>query len=183
MAFCKVCVCGEKIVFEKRLSFPDNCPTCGRRTVSYLTYQEDDPNVEELINQVKGQVVDTNDDETNDSDNNFQIGISDSQPPKKKYVLKAADGYEIPIPDEGGIIGRSELGADYLAEYPSVSRKHIRVMPRRNLGVIVEDLSSYGTIIDGQRLEKNTPTRAVANSRITLYTVEFILAEKECSIL
>ena len=49
MAFCKVCVCGEKIIFERRLSFPDNCPSCGRKLVDYLTYAEDDPHVEELL--------------------------------------------------------------------------------------------------------------------------------------
>lgn len=49
MAFCKVCNCGEKIVFERRMSFPDNCPSCGRRIADFQTYGENDPIVAALM--------------------------------------------------------------------------------------------------------------------------------------
>ena len=49
MAFCKICACGEKIVFERRLGYPENCPSCNRKMVDFLTYNEDDPRVVELL--------------------------------------------------------------------------------------------------------------------------------------
>ena len=170
MSFCKICSCGEKIVFERRLSFPDNCPSCGRRLVDFLTYNEDDPKVQELLNSiVEPQDLDIQDTPASDS----------FDPQSTKYVLQFVSGAEIPIPDEGGIIGRTEIGAELLADYPSVSRQHIRVIPRRNLGIIVEDMSSYGTLVDGTRIEKNVPIRVTEKSTITLCNLELSLIVKE----
>lgn len=170
MSFCKICSCGEKVVFERRLSFPDNCPSCGRRLVDFLTYNVDDPKVQELLNRSSGE------------ENAEEQGVSahESYSPKTiKYALQFTSGAEIIIPDEGGIIGRTELGAELLADYPSVSRKHIRVIPRRNLGVIIEDISSYGTLVDGKRIDKNAPTRVTEKSTITLCDLELNLIAKE----
>ena len=170
MSFCKICSCGEKVVFERRLSFPDNCPSCGRRLVDFLTYNVDDPKVQELLNRSSGE------------ENAEEQGVSahKSYSPKTiKYALQFTSGAEIIIPDEGGIIGRTELGAELLADYPSVSRKHIRVIPRRNLGVIIEDISSYGTLVDGKRIDKNVPTRVTEKSTITLCDLELNLIAKE----
>lgn len=170
MSFCKICSCGEKIVFERRLSFPDNCPSCGRRLVDFLTYNEDDPKVQELLNSfAEPQDLDIQDTPASDS----------FAPQSAKYVLQFMSGAEILIPDEGGIIGRTEIGAELLAEYPSVSRQHIRVIPRRNLGIIIEDMSSYGTLVDGKRIEKNVPIRVTEKSTITLCDLELSLIIKE----
>ena len=49
MAFCKICDCGEKVVFERALSYPDVCPNCGRAMSAFTTYDENDPKVEEII--------------------------------------------------------------------------------------------------------------------------------------
>ena len=171
MAFCKVCVCGEKIIFQRRMSYPENCPSCGRRTVEYSTYPEDDPMVEELLRQYNASGA------NNDESQTEQEGNSSST--DSHYSLQLDDGEVISIPDEGGIVGRTEIGAEELADYPSVSRKHLKVIPRRSVGVIVEDLSSYGTLIDGKRIEKNTPVRVVSNSVITLCNVDAKLIVKE----
>lgn len=170
MAFCKVCTCGEKIVFERRLSFPDNCPSCGRKLVDFLTYNEDDPRVEELM---KGSG------ETDSSKIRERDVSPESSSLKKKYILKLNNGKEIEIPNEGCIIGRTETGAEELAEYPSVSRQHLRVIPRRNVGVLIEDISTYGTLVGGKRIEKNSPVRVADGSRITLCDVETVLFIKE----
>ena len=170
MAFCKVCTCGEKIVFERRLSFPDNCPACGRKLVDFLTYNEDDPRVEELM---KGNAsADT-------SDNEEKAVSTESSSHKKHYILKLNNGKEIEIPDEGGIVGRTEIGAEELAEFPSVSRQHLRVTPRRNVGVLVEDISTYGTLVDGQRIVKNSLVRVADGSKVTLCDVDAVLTVKE----
>lgn len=170
MALCKVCTCGEKIVFERRLSFPDNCPSCGRKLMDFLTYNEDDPRVEELM---KGSG------ETDSSKIQERDVLPESSSLKKKYILKLNNGKEIEIPNEGCIIGRTETGAEELAEYPSVSRQHLRVIPRRNVGVLIEDISTYGTLVGGKRIEKNSPVRVADGSRITLCDVETVLFIKE----
>ncbi len=170
MAFCKVCTCGEKIVFERRLSFPDNCPSCGRKLVDFLTYNEDDPRVEELM---KGAV------ETDSSETAERNASPESASLKKKYILKLKNGKEIEIPNEGCIIGRTETGAEELAEFPSVSRQHLRVTPRRNVGILIEDVSTYGTLVDGQRIVKNSPVRVADGARVTLCDVEAVLFVKE----
>lgn len=170
MAFCKVCTCGEKIVFERRLSFPDNCPSCGRKLVDFLTYNEDDPRVEELM---KGNVA------ADISESEGKSVSTESDSHKKHYVLRLDNGKEIEIPDEGGIVGRTEIGAEELAEFPSVSRQHLRVTPRRNVGVLVEDISTYGTLVDGQRIVKNSPVRVADGSKVTLCDVDAMLSVKE----
>lgn len=170
MSFCKICSCGEKVVFERRLSFPDNCPSCGRRLVDFLTYNVDDPKVQELLNCAA---------ETGSSEEEEAPASDSYSPQTTKYALQFVSGAEIIIPDEGGIIGRTEIGAELLSDYPSVSRKHIRVIPRRNLGVIIEDMSSYGTLVDGKRIDKNVPTRVTEKSTITLCNLELNLIVKE----
>ena len=162
MSFCKICSCGEKVVFERRLSFPDNCPSCGRRLVDFLTYNVDDPKVQELLNRSSGE---------ENAEEQGAPAHESCSPKTIKYALQFTSGAEIIIPDEGGIIGRTELGAELLADYPSVSRKH--------LGVIIEDISSYGTLVDGKRIDKNVPTRVTEKSTITLCDLELNLIAKE----
>lgn len=170
MAFCKVCTCGEKIVFERRLSFPDNCPSCGRKLVDFLTYNEDDPRVEELM---KGNAT------ADTSENEGKAISTESGSIKKHYIFRLNNGKEIEIPEEGGIVGRTKIGAEELAEFPSVSRHHLKITPRRNVGVLVEDISTYGTLVDGQRIEKNSPVRVADGSKVTLGDVDVVLTVKE----
>lgn len=171
MAFCKICICGEKVIFETILGYPDNCPSCGRKLVEFMTYDTDDPTVEQIIKKNEEK-------QKNDSCDEKSC-LNELENADIKYVLKLNDGREIEIPDSGCIIGRTETGAEELAEFPSVSRKHISITPRRNIGVIIEDLSSYGTFVDGKRIEKNTPVRVIAGSRVTLCEIETVLTIKE----
>mgnify|MGYP004504148425 CR=1 FL=1 len=171
MAFYKFCVCGENIVFEKILGYPDTCPSCGRKLVDFMTYDENDPYVDELMK--RNSVEDIDIKEESDSGKMLRD--------KRKYILKLSNGKEISIPEEGCVIGRSATGAEELAEFSSVSRQHLRVMPRRNIGVIIEDISSYGTIVDGQRVVKNSPVRVTEGSKIILCDLETVLIIKEAN--
>ena len=117
------------------------------------------------------------DEKTSESEERVVSTVSDSH--KKKYILRLNNGKEIEIPDEGGIVGRTEIGAEELAEFPSVSRQHLRVTPRRNVGVLVEDISTYGTLVDGQRIVKNSPVRIADGSKVTLCDVDAVLSVKE----
>lgn len=170
MAFCKICTCGRKVVFERRFNFPDLCPDCGRRLMDFQTFSEDD---------LPAEV-----DEKNEHDTVVENEVISNNPAietdnkKIAYVLRLEDGNEICIPDEGGIIGRTEIGAEMLAPYNSVSRKHIKIIIRRNIGVMVEDLSSYGTLVNGHRLEKNSPTRVEVGAVIALCNVKAELVAK-----
>ncbi len=173
MAFCKVCACGEKIVFERRLGFPEKCPSCQRKLVDFLTYNEDDPRVVELL---KEHEKNNGPDEFEDSEVPL---VKESNSANGRYALRLDNGTEIDIPEEGCIIGRTEVGAEALAEYGSVSRQHLRVTPRRNIGVIVEDLSKYGTLVEGQRIIKNSPVRIASGTKITLCNVDMVLTQRE----
>ena len=52
---------------------------------------------------------------------------------------------------------------------------------RRNIGVLVEDISKYGTLVDGQRIVKNEPVRVAVGSKITLCNAEAELLVKEAA--
>lgn len=170
MAFCKICTCGKKVIFERRFSFPDQCPNCGRRLMDFQTYSEEDLPAETEVNQSSETVVE------NEVIN--KKPFAEINEVNTSYVLRLEDGNEICIPDEGGIIGRTEIGAEILAPYNSVSRKHIKVIVKKNIGVMIEDLSSYGTLINGQRIERNSPTRVEPGVIITLCNVKAELIAK-----
>jgi len=188
MAFCKVCVCGEKLTSERRMGFKDNCPVCGRRLVEAQIYNEDDPQIEFIIKRITESIADNQTENYGICDENkekeSQLFEDITHQVRKKnsellYALKLGDGREIPISKEGCIIGRTETGAVELAEYLSVSRQHLRVIVKRHIGVIVEDLSTYGTYINGKKLEKHLPKRVDIGAKILLCDVEATLVAKE----
>jgi len=182
MAFCKVCPCGEIITFETRHSFPEQCPNCNRRVRDFLTYQEDDPKIKILLAQFitdNNTMVDAPVKETAVEATKEKLGIT-----AKAYVLTSViGGCEIVIPPEGGIIGRGGIGAKQLANNEAVSREHLRVTPRKNAGVIIQDISKYGTKLNGKLIISHTPVRAEVGARITLYDEEFVLQEKEVEFI
>ncbi len=167
MSLCKICQCGRKIIQEKRSAFPDNCPSCGRSLIGRPSYNEADPRVKEILGQ-----------QETDPEKIIESNGEEEKQGKQKYVLRMKSGKKIDIPDEGGIIGRTGIGGELLSEYQSVSREHLQITPRRTTGVIVEDLSKYGTLIDGKRMEKNSPVMITAGTRITLCGLDLILEEK-----
>ncbi len=203
MAFCKICACGEKIVFERRMGFPDNCPSCGRNLMEFRTYREDDPYIVQRTADEAGAVRAGNGEAGADRASDGRPGqegagnpgvpggggTGDSGIPgsgrasdgrsgqagnpgvpgsASRFALQFENGDQIPIPAEGGVVGRTAEGGELLAGYPSVSRQHVRITPRRSLGVILEDISTYGTLVDGKRLEKREPVLAKEGAVITL---------------
>lgn len=178
MAFCKVCICGNKIVFQNRMGYPDFCPECGRKCSEYETMDENDPLVEYQINMYRSINEEKNEAPAETFGNESSISVEQLRPTQSvKYALRLENGSIIDIPEEGGIIGRTEIGGEQLAEYGSVSRKHLKILIKRT-AVLVEDLSTYGTLVNGNRIEKNMPTRVESNSKITLCNVETQLIVK-----
>lgn len=170
MSFVKLCLCGNKVEFEQRMSFPNYCPFCGRDLVPFQTYRSDDPQLEELLKRTAAPAE--------------PVPVETPAPApasagKLKCSITLSNGKVITIPDGGCIIGRTETGAEELAEYSSVSRQHLRIFVRRNIGVLIEDLSTYGTLVNGQRIPKNEPQVVQDGARITLCNVEAVLNAKE----
>jgi pSer/pThr/pTyr-binding forkhead associated (FHA) protein len=138
---------------------------CGRGLLDYEIYDENDPIVKSLLH-----------DKTSENDIYHGDACKDnSGSPKTSYYMKLNNDKVIFIPEEGCIVGRTETGAEELADCPSVSRQHLRVTPKRRIGVLIEDISKYGTLVDGKRIEKNTPVRVMSGSKITLCNVETTL--------
>ncbi len=167
MAFWKQCVCKRVFVCERILDFPDYCPDCGRRLLDQMAHGGEPP---------KGTT------ETPSAPPPSKEGGPAPAPGsvqrRVRFALRLDNGAQISIPAEGCVIGRTETGAEELAEYVSVSRKHLRVSPARH-GVMLEDLSTYGTYLDGMRLEKESPVHAVTGMRITLCNVETELISQQ----
>lgn len=167
MAFCKICACGKKIVFQRRTSPPDECQYCGRRLMNFTTFDENDPQVSLLLNNDNDKTIETKQEhEVNDENE------------ATRFILLSNENEEIEIPEEGGIIGRTELGAEVLAKYPSVSKKHIRILPSFGNRIVIEDISRFGTYINGIKMEKNVPQRVAIDAKIRLCNVDFTLYEK-----
>lgn len=169
MANCKICVCGEKITFD-RASAPDECPYCGRRLINYATFDESDPQVAILLK--------NNSDSSDEECDEHLEKECEQKETKAGFVLVSDCNEEIFIPDEGGIIGRAEIGAEILAKYPSVSKQHIKIYPSFGNRLIVEDISKYGTFLNGEKLEKNLPKSVAVKDKLTLCNVDFTLCEK-----
>ena len=190
MSFCKICLCGEKIVFEERNRFPGKCPKCSRDTFSFRTYNLD---VEEDVKTVsaltgtssQGNAAETGkaeqtENKPEEADNrNISAQVEERLSSiLNSYALVLENGKEIVIPEGGCTVGRTEAGAEELAEYGSVSRKHLIITPTRR-GILIEDVSRYGTFIDGNKIPRNEPTRVFAGAKITLCNVEATLVAKE----
>ena len=169
MAFCKVCPCGNKVVFQKVYMAPDECPFCGRRLISLPAFDEDSEEVKRNL-QKYNPSMDENENTISEEDECDDIQNSDSE-----LCLVSENGERIDIPAEGGIIGRTEIGAEILAKYPSVSKQHIRVYYTFKKTLLIEDISSYGTFIDGRKMEKNISEHVNPGAIIRLCNVDFTL--------
>lgn len=85
-------------------------------------------------------------------------------------------GEKIPIPPEGGWIGRSELGKAYFEGNLLISRKHLRVKPLESgLLEVGPDNSLNGVFIDTgngrQPLDKRTVLKVASGSIIWIYNI------------
>lgn len=169
MAFYKICACGRRITALRRLSFPDICPGCGKSLKNIDPRDESEPWPESPAPVEASPAPEAS-------------AVKETPSPEAarevRYCLRLR-GSRIGIPPGGCIIGRTETGGEELAEFGSVSRKHLKVIPRRNLGVIIEDISSYGTLLNGEKLTKNQPKLARPGDIITLCDTDTTLTEDE----
>lgn len=107
--------------------------------------------------------------------------ISAEKKTKTVYRLHSLQrGYYIELPETECIVGRTEIGGEQLAHNNAVSRKHIKVqINKRQKGIIVTDISHYGTKINGIAIIKDKPVLLSVGGRITLYNEDLILETVE----
>lgn len=160
MAFYKLCDCGTKNMFEHRGLAPRKCEKCGRSLLEVSAVDEDSVEEQEEIS------------DDNHSEDTLVEGLY--------YSLNTPDGKEqIVIPSAGGIVGRNALGAVMLREHSAVSREHIKVTYRGRIGLLIEDISKYGTFINGEQLVKGTAKFAHDGDVVKLYDYELVVRRHE----
>ena len=83
--------------------------------------------------------------------------------------LLTEGGLEIAKAHDGAIVGRAEVGSDYLQNFPTVSRKHIQVF-RRNGTWWLKNLSDNGTWLNGQEVPQNEERETNLGDELKLST-------------
>lgn len=193
MIKCVVCECASVLSYEVPGQRPPlTCPNCGRDTRRYISMRQDDPRVKRMVETYRKQFRQNPPDATEDparepagvravEQTDEQIGTMavEAAPKRTGYVLVSEDGsYRIRIPEQGGVIGRTGIGAHELAHNGRVSRQHLKVTPsRRAKGLLIEDISSNGTCLDGRQILPGQVEFAVIGSEIRLSREVLILRE------
>ena len=159
MAFYYLCDCGKKSRFERGCA-PRKCGSCGRSLIGYQVFDEDEPLIEdESLQELEPEQETSN---------------------MIRYQLVPLRGGEgIRIPPQGAVIGRMSTGSYILRQDRSVSKEHIEVSYRGQIGLQITDISRFGTFLNGDRLVKNVATVAFEGDLVRLYKVEFKIARYE----
>jgi pSer/pThr/pTyr-binding forkhead associated (FHA) protein len=77
-------------------------------------------------------------------------------PPEPGRYLAVPDGDELaflPVREPTTRLGRS-VGADVVLEHPSVSRRHALIVQRGGHSVLLDDRSTNGVYVNGQRVDQ-----------------------------
>ncbi|SOC15815.1 FHA domain-containing protein [Ureibacillus xyleni] len=91
-------------------------------------------------------------------------------------LVNTASGYEISIPLEGGIIGRSgTIQPDHFQNSQFVSNEHARIQLTAT-GYTIEDLdSTNGTKINGMKIPSGQQYPIPTGTRITVANLEYLV--------
>jgi len=162
MALVKKCDCGTNNIVENRGNPPRNCSNCKRDLRDYSIIDESEEEVEATS-------------EVPEEGNEEAVSCAEI-----RFFLTAVNGdYSVEIPKEGAVIGRNALCADFLSCHKAVSRQHIKITCKQRMGVIIEDISKFGTFINGEQLMKGAVKFARPGDIIKLYDCEFRLEKRE----
>lgn len=160
MSFYKLCDCGLKNIFEHRGMAPRKCKDCGRSLLECSVMDEDAVKEQEEEQEV--------------------LSVEELDIDRFYYSLDVPNEKgQIIIPPSGGIVGRNALGSELLANCKAVSREHIKVTYRGRIGLLVEDLSKFGTFINDEQLIKGTSKFARAGDVIKLFNFELVVHRHE----
>lgn len=93
-------------------------------------------------------------------DNSAEIGSRSGDKEKTSFVLRSEDGFcllEIKENDDY-VIGRDDVGSDYLENKSFVSRHHLRIQQKTGEVIITHIAQTNPTLLDGKALAKDVPT-------------------------
>jgi len=87
-------------------------------------------------------------------------------------LVSQKEGTEIPLPHQGGVLGREGIGMEYFSKSPYVSRHHVQVFHTENAYTIIHQ-GSNPTKINGVVLEKGVEYPIKAGDQITIADLDF----------
>ena len=162
MAFYKLCDCGHKNYYTQKGLAPRKCEKCPRSLLNVIGVDED------AEDDVPSAAEETSASREGSATESFF------------YSLDAVDGSgTIYIPRSGCIVGRANLGAEMLGSHRAVSREHIKVLYRGHVGLSIEDISKYGTYINGEQMVKGSIRIARDGDIIRLYDFDLIVKKHD----
>lgn len=174
MTYCKRCVCGNVIKYEKKGGAPLRCTKCSRfiAAVTEEVYMEPDeipqtPAVSVPVSESAGEIA-------TPASNTAPIPDPPTEPHPEPGGSPASGGFAISLETPDGyfsipvtepiVVGRNAAGLEYLGAFGDVSREHFRIAPRSNgISATLTDISSWGTYVNGVRMVKHSSI-AVSNS-------------------
>jgi pSer/pThr/pTyr-binding forkhead associated (FHA) protein len=86
--------------------------------------------------------------------------------PEDNLKFRAEDGRTFAAA-AGDVVGRAETGSDVLQNYPTVSRRHFRLV-RRDLRWLIVNLSDNGTWVNGQEAAGGEETPIAPGDELAL---------------
>lgn len=93
-------------------------------------------------------------------------------------LVNTATGYEINIPLEGGVLGRSgTIQPEHFQNSPYVSNQHAKIQLTANGYVIIDLNSTNGTKINGNKITSGIEHPIPVGTRITLANLEYMVQE------
>lgn len=91
-------------------------------------------------------------------------------------LVNTASGYEIPIPVEGGVLGRSgTIQPEHFQNSLFVSNEHAKIQLSKSGYVIVDLDSTNGTKINGTKIVSGIEHPIHEGTRITLANLEYVV--------
>lgn len=93
-------------------------------------------------------------------------------------LVNTASGFEIPIPLEGGILGRSgTIQPEHFQNSQFVSNEHARIQLSPNGYVVVDLGSTNGTKINGMKIVSGKENPIPVGARISVANLDYVVHE------
>lgn len=95
------------------------------------------------------------------------------------YIIRKSNGNKVYIDKDSFLIGRSSACDYVISDKPDISRKHATIIKEKNECYIRDEESSFGTFVDGRKLEANVKTKIGPGELIRLSGEEFKISYEE----
>lgn len=173
MAYYKICrQCGMRYDFQHRARAPKKCknPNCGGDLWNLPVMQDMESEDLDMLPEQAEAACFTNAEKE---------GLSEEESEEFFFWLVSEEEEgEIRIPHTGGIVGRAGLGRELLQDRMAVSRKHIEVTYWGNAGLVIKDVSKYGTLINNEKMIKGSSKIAVEGNVISLFDYKLKIVKR-----